>query len=475
MSGRSRSSDLRPVTRLYSIRALSCALLTLLPAAAQANVYETFGASARAMGLAGSGVATVSDPSAVWYNPAGLDRSGDAFTFGILAGFNRGSVLLADRPSGYDPPGYADRINPRVDQTDPATYAGLRLGLSMRLLSEKLTLGLNLYVPFSGFGHLDTHYADERAQNFSNSLSWSLVGERLKSEVIAGAVSYRMSPWFTFGAGVNVQPRSNLITHVYTRNAVDPSDVDLNLSVEQSATYGLLAGIMLEPRPWLDVGLTFHDEVYFSLSGYNEVELPETGEVVRQPLDMRVHSAPPRGMIAVGVTLDALTISVEGVYNGWSRFRDTQGEDAGFEDTLDARLGLELLTAEDTRIRGGLGWYSSPVPDQTGRTSYVDNDRLILALGAGREVEVLERTLEIDVGVQIHLLRPRETVKALGDAPDCAPGVRAICDEVPDQDRDTPIRRAAETQGLQTGNPGWPGFSSGGYLVSVGADARWRF
>jgi hypothetical protein len=51
----------------------------------------------------------------------------------------------------------------------------------------------------------------------------------------------------------------------------------------------------------------------------------------------------------------------------------------------------------------------------------------------------------------------------------------ALCDEVPDSDVDTPVLDAEDTQGLQTGNPGVPGFSSGGYMLSAGVDVRWFF
>lgn len=450
-------------------------LLLALPSPAAANMFEVFGANARGLSLAGAGAASVRDPSAVWVNPAALHRSGAALSVGLLGGFNRGRILLADRPAGYDPPGYDTRQRPRQDTEDPQRYGGLNLAASFSLLSDRLHFGLALYAPFNGFGHLSTRYVDERAQNFSNDLAWTLTDERLRAEVIAGAMSYNLTPWITFGLGVNVLPRSTLIGHVYTRNAVDPAQVDLNLDVEQGATYGLLAGALIEPTDWLTVGLSFQDEVYFKLTGYNEIELPETGEVVRQPMDLRVHSTPARGTLAAAAVAGAMTFNLDVTYSGWRRFRDSQGQTAGFEDTVDFKAGVELQAGADSRLRAGLGWYDSPIPEQTGRTNYVDTDRLILAVGAGQTVQLMDQTVELDVGLQIHLMRPRQTQKSLATDPACTADATRICDELPDQAEDSALRTAAETQGLQTGNPGWPGYSSGGYLVSVGADARWRF
>jgi hypothetical protein len=116
------------------------------------------------------------------------------------------------------------------------------------------------------------------------------------------------------------------------------------------------------------------------------------------------------------------------------------------------------------------------VPDQTGRTNYVDNHRIVAALGAGSEFEWWEQRFEVDLGLQMHALLERETIKRVAArAPGCATDTTRLCDEVADSDTDTPVLSAAQTRGLQTGNPGFPGFSAGGYLVAGGVDVRWLF
>jgi long-chain fatty acid transport protein len=149
---------------------------------------------------------------------------------------------------------------------------------------------------------------------------------------------------------------------------------------------------------------------------------------------------------------------------------------ARFNDSYSLAGGFEYQLRPGTWLRSGMAWHPSPVPDQTGRTNYVDNDRIVAALGAGNEFRLWENRFQVDLGMQMHALLARQTIKSLpGRAAACTVDNRAICDEVPDTKVDTPVQSATQTKGLQTGNPGFPGFSSGGYMLSAGVDVRWLF
>jgi len=117
----------------------------------------------------------------------------------------------------------------------------------------------------------------------------------------------------------------------------------------------------------------------------------------------------------------------------------------------------------------------SPVPDQSGRTNYVDNDRGMASVGASYKFDALGQPMQVDWALQLQMLLTRETHKTIrADYPDCAEGVDALCDEVPD---DTAHPRTGqpfdEAQGMQTGNPGFPGFTSGGWMGAVVLELSW--
>lgn len=150
-------------------------------------------------------------------------------------------------------------------------------------------------------------------------------------------------------------------------------------------------------------------------------------------------------------------LSADATLTGWGAFQDmvapyleqsvttiegvtmtvTVGEDLGkpnFQDTLSYRAGMQVAVgpflateAFDTmhmHLRLGGQYVPSPIPDQTGRTNYMDSDRIVGAAGIGIEAGRLKPVktlaplfngpLSLDLGGQVHYLIPH-TVQKDGD------------------------------------------------------------
>lgn len=447
---------------------------------ASANIFETFGAGARVQGMAGAGTAVVDDFNATFHNPAGLTLGPASVGLSVGGVFDRTSILLMPRPAGYDPPDYGARLNARADTEPGGVTGGVTLGFTLKPFDEDFAVGALIRVPFEGFANIDTAYPDEREQYFSNQLRFSLLGERMRSEVISLGLSYRWQPWLSMGLGLVMLPAVTTQNDIYTPNAVDPSRVEANFGIEQGVEEAVVAGVIVDPLDWLRIAISVQDEVYLAVHAENRVLLGGSeDEPIFQSLRVAQHYSPPRlsGAIAVRGE-DAWVVTFESTWKVWSRALDEHASQPApaFEDTVDFRLGAELPMGTESSARFGVGWVPSPVPDQTGRTNYVDNDRVVVSAGGGRVFEFWDEAFSLDVSVQLHALVTRETHKArLAEYPDCAPGVTALCDETPDRATDRPGLPARDTVGLQTGNPGFPGFVSGGYVVHAGVDFKWRF
>ena len=461
------------------MRILALALLAALPTVAHANPFDLFGAGARAQGMGGAVTASATDHMAAFHNPGGMAVGGRVLGFGITGSFNRTNILLSPRPAGYDPPDYAHRLNARSDTEDPAGVAGATVGLTLPLWTEKLAIGAAFFFPFDGFARMNTVFPDEQEQYYTNGLRQEIIGQRAGGEVMAVALSYRLNEWFSAGMGLLILPAVQTVNDVYTPNTTDPATSKINVSIEQGARSGITAGALIQPLDWLGVGVAFHDEVFLELEGFNRIQLKGEPEPVIQPLRVITHYSPPRLAGAVAVrAASGFMATAEAVWHGWSNYLDERGNLAGFEDTVDLKLGTEYPLRNRTYVRAGLGWQPSPVPPQTGRTNFVDNDRVTVSVGAGREFLMWGEEMTVDLSLQAHSLLTAEThkrVRADGRYPACVEGERRLCDEVPDLAADTPLQPAAPTQGLQTGNPGFPGFTSGGYVVSAGVDVKWHF
>jgi hypothetical protein len=107
-----------------------------------------------------------------------------------------------------------------------------------------------------------------------------------------------------------------------------------------------------------------------------------------------------------------------------------------------------------------VNYQPTPVPPQTGRENYVDNDRLGALVGVNYTFDVAGVPLRFGVQAQAQRLLARYQKK----------DDRLIVDELPDDAVDSrtgsPI---AGARGLQTNNPGWPGFASEGWILGGAA------
>ncbi len=189
---------------------------------------------------------------------------------------------------------------------------------------------------------------------------------------------------------------------------------------------------------------------------------------------------PPRASVGLtGKVSDSLELIGEATWLGWSRFVDLHAESAGFEDIVEARGALEWGGEEGSRFRLGFGWRPSPVPEQTGRTNFVANDRWTLATGGGGQFKLWEETVEFNMSIQLQGLIEHTVHKSPqsggGVYPACEAGESALCDEFPDPGPGATADTRRSSEGLQTGNPGFPGYRHGGYIVHAGMELSWLF
>ena len=101
------------------------------------------------------------------------------------------------------------------------------------------------------------------------------------------------------------------------------------------------------------------------------------------------------------------------------------------------------------------------MPEQTGRTNYVDNTRLTSSLGFEIPLQYREANYSLGLYLQSQFLVPRSVTKD-------ASAMHPVLDEVSDSSVDRIHGRALPgAAGLQTNNPGYPGYSSSGTLLGA--------
>jgi long-subunit fatty acid transport protein len=464
--------------------ALTASLLILSPAAAQAGPLDVWGFGGTSGAMGGTHAASPYDVGAIHANPAGLSQVPSGISIGMMAVMPNTEILLAPRPDGYDVPAVegstalpsAQTGRARGDTVDPASTYALMVGGSSQLFFKSLRLGASLYLPLQSALTLETHYPDERERYASNQLQFTLLGSRLERLDLQIGVSYSPLDWVSLGASVAMVPGAGLTTDVWVPNPADQSRADLNLNARPALDWGGSIGAHVKPREDLSVGLSWRSATGVEVRGDNRIVIPGADEAAIQSFSLIPSFTPAAVHAGLAWETSLMTLHLDARYVLWSGWLNNQGEEGGLRDTLSLRLGGLYPISEGNTAMAGVAFEPTPVPAQTGRTSYVDNSRILISGGSKHGFAWAETAWQLGWFAQLHLLMPRSTQKAVAeDAPPCAPGEAALCDEVSDDLRDPRTGQTyAEAQGLQTGSPGFPGYSSGGWIGLVGVELSWE-
>lgn len=479
--------------RLGLLLSLVVAFMVTLPAtSANASYGDVYGFGARASAMGGAHTALANDLSALHYNISGMTFGAPGFGVGFHVGLDDVTIRMKTRPNGYDLPDKGVdspaipsslRLNKRGDVADLPNLYQIMVGGTWSLGIEHLRVGFALLLPADGLGAQKARYPDEREQYHSNQLDFDLIGRRSNNLTILSGAAFRIYDWLSIGAGFSVMPSAKTTSSVYLPDASRQEVLDMSLTNDQGTLVGFNAGVTLQPIKQLRIGVAWRSETYFRIQVVNEIQIKgfqtdPSSFPVKQNVLVVTNYVPDTLSVGAAWEHGALTLAADAVLARWSGFRDAQGgQPRMFEDTVSVRLGGEFHARGATTFRAGLSWEPTPVPNQTGRTNYVDNDRIRATVGAGHDLTLLGQRFELAWAIGIQHLLPRETDKKEEDSyPLCGPGVTSLCDEIDDTTTD-PITGKPDPDyaGLQTGNPGFPGWQSFGQLLSVGVDLKWRF
>ncbi len=430
--------------------------------------------------------------SAAYFNPALLTTQRPGFTSGFILVSSQLDITLMDRGPGYDihenifesrplsgfenmlRPLPTDRLRARRGSWNPTSNDGFALlGSQLSFLDDRLAVGFLGIFPLGAFQEQAPFFSDEREQYFSNSLHFELFEDRLKTNLIVLALAGRVTRDLHLGGGVTITNTARTEASIFMPDASRQDESHMNTRVSVNTKF--LPHLGLAWRPWQ--AWTFTSTVHFPsesrTDGESEIQFwnyqPEEGEAVVQRFSMiygyeplRVHLGAAFGR---GGPRDLTSVAISAQWERWSTYLDRHGEKPRdpWSDTVRLTLGLRQVLGMST-VGVDAAFIPTPIPDQTGRSSYVDNHRLAFALGwESRAMAHLGITAGLSA--QLHWLLPRETVKDLDAA-------NPVFDEYPDSSHIFTGDFIPESAGFQTNNPGFPGFSSDGFIIAIMAYMR---
>jgi long-chain fatty acid transport protein len=486
------------------------ALLLYAPAAAASPLFELLGP------LSGQGGfnARVGAPSAAsaYYNPALLPRARrglDVGTFVLhdaiaielmarspqndLAESGRGKYQGGDRPAlptrwleqGCRPDRGGTCLTPLParPRQGAGSSGGVRpyasIGLVVPIVADYLTAGLYALVPLKVFTRGHSFFVDEREQYFSNSLHAELYGDRLDAISIALGLGSQLTEQLALGLSVTVNVGNDAQASTYVSNSAALGEtLQLSNQVEVDGSVAPHGALHYQPLPWLAISATLHSPQKFEIRT-TTISLLPLGDLQRAER-RAVHDWQP-WIVGLGGQWDLASrarqqwsLLAHVAWARWSRYQNRQGErarvDFAWSDTLSGSLGLRHALDARLRSRLDVSYVPSPVPDQVGRDNYVDSDRIGMTLGAEYDLPSTRTGLTFRIGgqAQLHVLRRRVVHKLDPSAlPPLYP--QLVVDEWADDQVDpTTGATYPDAIGLQTNNPGWPGFRSRGLLLGAG-------
>lgn len=368
-----------------------------------------------------------------------------------------GAVTLAPRPRGAADSGSSEHVY-------------VVLGLVQEIVKERVTLGLYTAMPVGDFLSTRAFYSDEREQFFSNSLHSELYGDRLTPVSLAFGAGVRVSETLALGASLGLSINSTASAPVYVSNLADLDAVLLDNNVGVAISFSPQLGVSYTPVPALRLAGTLHTpqsvviDTRFRYVIATGTEQSASQRFVHNYVPFSFGLGAELELHRAGTTRWALAATT--TYALWSNYEDRHGEQPrgayAWSDVLAGTLGVRY---DQNAFRSFLdvAFQPSPVPQQSGRSNYVDGDRGSVSLGTSYQFQLFEQSASIGLQAQLHRIFPQQVSKR-----DLS-GVDGVRDEVPDDSvGGIPRGPVAGAAGLQTNNPGYPGFASAGVLVGGG-------
>lgn len=382
-------------------------VVVLVPALAVGAGFSLYEHGARAVALGGAFAATADDPTAVYYNPAGLAfLEGVKVTAGVYA-ISFDSKLYGDSP--YPGRGYTAEMDSR-NFFPGHFYATGKIG-------ERAGWGLGIYSPFglgtawpdSWAGRYITRRIDLEVYNVNPNFAYRL-GDNLALAVGADYYLVNLDMWRAVG-----------IVNPYTQVMSDVASV--NLAASNEAAWGWNAALLWKLSGGFSLGLSYRSRVELEAEGKAKFTQIRTGNqdfdtIVAGMLPFnttpRVTSDitfPAETRLGLAWRNDRVGVEANWVRVGWSSFDTfpmvfpnypqlTQIRPENYDDSNTFRFGFETKANDKLAFQLGALYDETPVPVESVSPLLPDASRRGVSVGVSYHVA---ESLRLDVGF-LHLM-----------------------------------------------------------------------
>jgi long-chain fatty acid transport protein len=376
------------VRRCWSTGARVVSLLALSAPWLHASGFAIDNQGTRAMGFAGAYVAQASDPSAIFYNAAGVAflKGQQIYVNGGLGSF--GTTFIGEGPN---PPAGTREETDRLLTILPSFYY-------THQVSEKLVLGVGFNSPFG------TRSEWKSPDQFTGR--YICTDCEIRSWGLNPTLAYKIEDRLAVGVGLDLRFSSFRLEQRLgaTPNPFPiPTDV-ASLAVESQTDTGVGfdVGLLASPSESLSIGLAYRHKVQASYAATADFSQILTGDAA---VDQAVAASLPKRQVvnvthafpsnlAAGLAIHHGYWTIEGdlAWTFWSSFDrinlsypDTPALSVSlpedYESIWQGRIGVEYLLTDTWSVRGGYSYDHGPQPTSTVSPFLHDSNRHGFGLG----------------------------------------------------------------------------------------------
>ena len=373
--------------RLITLTALLCIVAT----GAFAAGFSIFEQGAKASGMAGAFAATADDPSAIFYNPAGIAQQRQLSVLSGATFINFTNEFKGDPNSDYT--GGAEGKYNRHTFVPPNMYAIVPVG-------ENLTVGVGVFAMFGlrtdwadpWVGRFISRDADLKTTSVNPVVAWQTSNGRF---AVGGGLEYRRARVILSANSEFLNPFTGRIDDVANTRLVSDYGDDM----------GWNFGVLIKPTDTFRIGASYRSKMEIELEGDAEITQISTGIPqldaaigAQLPPDQGIRADFPfPAVLAVGIAFSPnpdWDIELDVTHMTWSEFEALTVEfettpqhgftrEQNWEDSSAARLGLNHNATEDWDVRLGILYDQNPQPVEAVSPLLPDADRIGATFGVG--------------------------------------------------------------------------------------------
>jgi long-chain fatty acid transport protein len=349
---------------------LVCLSLLVLKGSAFAGGFALFEGSVRGNGLAGCLIGKADDPSAVFFNPAGITQlSGTQMSTGLTIITPMTSVET-------------ERFGKTQDSSLKWNYFAPPYLYITHQMNDRFWLGFGFFARFG----LGTEFDEDWPGNVNSYNAFVRVVE------LNPNIAYKLNDQLSVSGGVSI---ARMDLKLESKAPIFKYDTSLS---GDGYGVGYNLGVHYKPLDWLKLGLSYRSKIHIDLDGRAEFIRPQwAGKLFHNGSIESTTTLPDELMLGINFQLlKNLSMELSTIRTGWSNFDQMTihfnhpvagmgkvTKEKNWTDVWRWQIGFEYNATSWLDLRWGYVYDNGPTPND--RTDYLipANDRQMYCLGAG--------------------------------------------------------------------------------------------